>query len=290
MTLAAKVLREPLVHFLVIGVAVFAFYSLVLPEDEAAPPRGRIVVSAGRVAQLREVFARTWQRPPTPEELRGLVDGFVQEEVYYREALKLGLDRDDTVIRRRMQQKMEFLIEPAEAALQASDAELEAFLAAHREDFRIAPRIAFRQVFFSPEKREPPAVQRAAATLDELSRAGPGVALREHGDPTLLPAEMPLTSALVIARSFGEGFAAQLGDLPEGAWRGPVASPFGLHVVLVTTRIAGYDPPLAEVRAAVLAEWQHRRREDFAEQEYRRLLEGYDVILPFDGTSGGAAQ
>jgi hypothetical protein len=290
MTLLAKVLREPLVHFLVIGAVIFAVYSFVQPADEAVPLRGRIVVSEGRVAQLTEVFTRTWQRAPTQEELRGLVEGFVQEEVYYREALKLGLDRDDTVVRRRLQQKMEFLIEPAEAVLQASDEELDAFLVAHREDFRIAPRIAFRQVFFSPEKREPPAVQRAAATLDELSRAGPGDAVRELGDPTLLPGEMPLTSALVIARSFGEDFAAQLGDLPEGAWHGPVASPFGLHVVLVTERIAGYDPPLAQVRAAVRAEWQHRRREDFAQQEYQRLLDGYEVTLPFDDSPDGAAQ
>ena len=290
MAFVVKLLREPLVHFLFIGVAVFAFYCLVLQGDETATPRARIVVSEGRVAQLTKVFTRTWQRPPSQEELRGLVDGYVKEEVFYREAVKLGLDRDDTVIRRRMQQKMEFLIEPAEAALQASDAELETFLAANRARFRIAPRIAFRQVFFSPEKREPPPLQRAAATLDALSRAGAAQEVRQHGDPTLLPGEMPLTSARAIARSFGESFAAQLAELPQDKWNGPVASPFGLHLVQVTARIAGYDPPLAEVRAEVLAEWQHRRREDFAEQEYRRLLQGYDVVLPGADGAGEAAQ
>ncbi|MGB6907241.1 MAG: peptidyl-prolyl cis-trans isomerase, partial [Methyloceanibacter sp.] len=136
MTFLSKIAREPLVHFVLIGAAVFGLYALV-SGDERDNARDRIVVTEGRVQQLAQVFAKTWQRPPGPEELRGLVDAYIKEEVYYREALKLGLDRDDTLIRRRMQQKMEFVTEPGDALLQPDDATLQAYLDDHKADFRV---------------------------------------------------------------------------------------------------------------------------------------------------------
>src|SRR5206468_2134050 len=132
-----------------------------------APPRDRIVVTSGRIQQLADIFTKTWQRPPTLQELRGLIDAYVKEEVYYREALKLGLDRDDTLIRRRMQQKMEFLTEPGDDVLAATDAELEAYLAANRSDFHVEPRLAFQQIFINPEKSEQPAADRAAKVVSD---------------------------------------------------------------------------------------------------------------------------
>ena len=150
MAFFSRIVREPLVHFILIGVVVFGVYALV--GNGADEPRDRIVVTEGRVQQLAQVFAKTWQRPPTPEELRGLIDAYIKEEVYYREALKLGLDRDDTLIRRRMQQKMEFVTEPSDQLLVADDVELQAFLDAHKSEFRIEPRVAFQQVFLNPKK------------------------------------------------------------------------------------------------------------------------------------------
>ncbi len=288
MPIFAKALREPLVHFLLIGVAVFALYSAF--GEEPAPQRERIVVSEGRVQQLAEIFTRTWQRPPSAEELRGLVDGYVKEEVYYREAVKQGLDRDDTVIRRRMQQKMEFLIEPAEADLQANEAELEAFLAANMERFRVPPRLAFQQVFINPEKPEQPAALRAAATLKDLRKVQGEPDARQHGDPTLLPYETPLSPLPLIARNFGPTFAESLAALPQAQWSGPVASPYGLHIVRITTRQDGYDPSLEDVRAAVEQEWRRQEREAFAQQEYQRLRDGYDVVLPPAGNNGETLQ
>ena len=120
MTFVSRLIREPLVHFILIGALVFGTYALI--GKNADELRDRIVVTEGRVQQIAQVFAKTWQRPPTPEELRGLVDAYIKEEVYYREALKLGLDRDDTLIRRRMQQKMEFVTEPSGELLVADDA------------------------------------------------------------------------------------------------------------------------------------------------------------------------
>jgi len=279
MTFLSKILREPLVHFVIIGTAVFGLYALMAGGDPK-DARDTIVVTEGRIEQLAQVFAKTWQRPPTRAELRGLIDSYIKEEVYYREALKLGLDRDDTLIRRRMQQKMEFVTEPSDELLRADDATLQAYLDDHKPDFRVEPRIAFDQVFLNPEKPGEAAPVRATQTLETLKASAPGEIPPDVGDPTLLPAEMPLSPLSGIARNFGEAFAANLTDLPENEWAGPIKSPYGLHLVRITKRIDGYDPELAEIRAAVEQRWRTEKRDDFQEQAYDDLRAKYDVILP----------
>jgi PPIC-type PPIASE domain len=279
MSLLSKIVREPLVHFVIIGAAVFGLYALMAGggREEA---KGKIVVTEGRVQQLAQVFAKTWQRPPTQEELRGLVDSYVKEEVYYREALKLGLDRDDTLIRRRMQQKMEFVTEPSDELLRADDAALQAFLDSHKSAFRVEPRVAFEQVFLNPAKPGEIAPVRAKQTLEALKASAPGEISPDVGDPTLLPTSMPLSPLSNIARNFGDAFATNLTDLPEGEWAGPIKSPYGMHLVRVTKRLDGYDPKLADIRAAVEQEWRTQEREKFQEQAYDDLLTKYEVILP----------
>jgi len=243
------------------------------------------VVTEGRVQQLAQIFTRTWQRPPTAQELRGLIDAHIKEEVYYREAVKAGLDRDDTLIRRRMQQKMEFLTEPGEDALAATDAELETYLAANRADFHVAPKIAFEQIFINPERSEKPVDARADRLLKQANDAPAGADLRDLGDPTLLPREIPLASVTGIDRNFGQGFGEKLVQLPTNVWNGPVRSPYGLHLVRVTERRDGYDPPLADVRDAVERKWRDARRDAFRKSEYERLRDKYEIVLP--GTAGG---
>jgi hypothetical protein len=279
MTVLSKIIREPLVHFVIAGAAVFGLYALITsgnPKDA----RDTIVVTEGRVQQLAQVFAKTWQRPPTQEELRGLIDAYIKEEVYYREAIKLGLDRDDTLIRRRMQQKMEFVTEPSDAFLVADDDALQAFLDAHKAEFRVEPRIAFEQVFLNPKRQGETALARAKQTLQSLKASVPGEIPPDVGDPTLLPFSMPLSPLSGIARNFGETFAANLTDLPENEWAGPIKSPYGLHLVRVTERIDGYDPALAEVRGAVEQNWRTEKRNEFQEQAYDDLLAKYEVVLP----------
>ena len=220
MSLLARVIREPLVHFLVIGGAVFALYAYTTGGEQVAPPRDRIVVSEGRIQQLAEIFNRTWQRPPAPQELRGLIEAYVKEEVYYREALKLGLDRDDTLIRRRMQQKMEFLTEPAEDALKATDADLQAFLDTHRSEFKVEPRLAFQQIFINLEGSEEPIDARAEKVLRE-ARGMASTPTLAVGDATLLPHVTRLAPASVIDRDFGEGFCKRLALLPKKCMERP---------------------------------------------------------------------
>lgn len=275
MRFLSRLAREPLVHFILIGAAVFAVY--VLFADGEPDTSDRIVVTEGRVQQLAEVFARTWQRPPTPQELRGLLDAYVKEEVYYREAVKLGLDRDDTLIRRRMQQKMEFLSEPGEDVLAADDVALQAYLDSHKDTYRVDPKLAFEQVFINPKSSEGDAGDRAAELLRALKD---GKNPAELGDSTLLPKTAPLSPLRAIQRDVGDAFAKALEAAPPGEWTGPFRSPFGLHLVRVDKREDGYDPKLDEVRAAVLRDWRNLKRQEHQTQAYEELRAKYEVVLP----------
>jgi PPIC-type PPIASE domain len=287
MAFLSRLVREPLVHFILIGALVFGAYTLI--GSNADEPRDRVVVTEGRVQQLAQVFAKTWQRPPTPEELRGLVDAYIKEEVYYREALQLGLDRDDTLIRRRMQQKMEFVTEPSDALLVVDDAKLQAFLNEHKPEFRVEPRIAFQQVFLNPKKTDEAITIRAKQTLEAL-KASANHLPADLGDPTLLPASTPLSTPSSIGRNFGEAFSRALTDLPEDEWAGPIESPFGLHLVRVTERIDGYDPKLDEVREAVEQKWRTKKRNEFQAHAYDQLRAKYEVVMPSDAQNDGTSR
>jgi hypothetical protein len=284
--LIRRLLREPLVHFMAIGAVIFAVHAYRTAGQETAAPRDRIVVTPGRIAQLAQVFAKTWQRPPTAQELNGLIQAFVKEEVYYREAVKLGLDRDDTLIRRRMQQKMEFLTEPGEKALNPTDDDLEAFLAANREAFRVEPQVAFDQIFVSPEKISGAIEPHMEELLQAARSASSDADIRRLGHPTMLPSSLRLAPLSQIDRNFGNGFGEQLTRLPKNVWSGPVSSAYGLHLVRLTERIEGRDPPLADVRQGVEAKWRTAKRDAFRQDEYQRLREKYQVVLPdFEGRS-----
>jgi hypothetical protein len=244
--------REPLVHFLVAGVLLFALYALVV--DPGQPEPDAIAVTAAQVDALAAGFARTWGRPPAPAELDELVDEYVVEELFYREALALGLDRDDTVIRRRLRQKMEFL---ADAPGEASDAELAAHLAAHPERFTAPPRTSFRQVFLAADRPDGvAAAERLRARLESGAVTDPLAA----GDPTLLPPGLDAATGRDIESAFGAELATALDTLPLDRWSGPVRSTYGWHLVQVTARTAGSVPDLAAIRPAVLADWQESQR------------------------------
>jgi PPIC-type PPIASE domain len=273
-------LREPLLHFLAAGAAIFLVYRVVSGGDEG--PR-EIVVSESRIEALAEGFARTWMRPPTAKEIRGLVDDYVREEIYYREAMALGLDRDDTVIRRRLRQKMEFISDDVASAREPTESELQSYLEENSAVFVDPPTLSFQQRLFSSDRRGDAALEDARQALGQLN-AGDGVPAASMGDPTLLPAEMAEVTPREVADLFGEAFAAEVEDAQVDRWIGPVQSPFGVHVVRLSSRKAGRLPTLAEIRPAVLREWQANRQEDVNEAFYRGLLTKYDVRI--DGEIG----
>jgi hypothetical protein len=270
-----RLLREPLVHFLLMGTVLFLLYGALNRGRSDAP--NDIVISAARVEALAASFATIWMRPPTPEELKGVVDDYIAEEIYYREAIAMGLDQDDTVIRRRLRQKMEFLSEGAATATEPTDGELRAYLAEHAEKFLEPAELSFVQVLFSTEKRGDRARPAAEQLLAEL-QAGRGPAnLAEAGDPTLLPGVMQAASPQVIANAFGSDFAARLAEAPVGQWTGPLQSAFGLHLVRVDDRKAGAMPAFEQIRPVVLRERQSVQRTEFSEAFLGSLRAKYDI-------------
>jgi len=263
-----RLIREPLLHFLLVGGAVFALHGAINP---ATPGRGPAVieVSPATVARLASQFMAVWRRPPTAAERAGLIDDYVREEVYYREALALGLDRDDTVIRRRLRQKMEFIGDAGAETLAASDAELRAYFAAHPERFSRPARVTFRQAFLG-DADPGPALAALAGGADPA-----GV-----GRGSLLPPTMEAAVASVVDGTFGEGFFAKVAALPAGAWQGPVASGYGDHLVRVEEAEPGETPAFEQVRAAVEDEWRREKAAELAEAGYQALRRRYAVVLP----------
>lgn len=269
-----RVIREPLVHFLLVAVLVFAAYSFVTARQ---PVTGTIEVTQAKIEQMAGLFARTWQRPPTTEELKGLIDDDVKEEIYVREALRMGLDTDDAVIRKRLRLKMEFLAAAEAEATPPTEAQLQAYLDSHPDKFRKAPGVSFEQVYINPERHGPDASAAAKALLESLRRDANFAATA--GDPTLLPAAMPLTDQQGIAEVFGDDFAAAVIDVAPGHWQGPISSSIGLHLVKVNERAPGSLPALSDIRPAVEREWMNDRRHVVEQQRFDGLLKRYEVIV-----------
>jgi hypothetical protein len=280
--LTRRLLREPLVHFAGLSLLIFLAYWAIGPRTAATEEL--ITVTPARIEQLSAVFSRTWQRPPTPAELKGLIDDFVKEEIYVREARKLGLAEDDTVIRRRLRMKMEFLSDMDPALSPPADSELQSYLDTHASAFAEPPRYSFEQIYLSTDKRGASADADAVALREALRGASPPNPAAV-GDTTLLPPALSDVSADVIARDFGEAFAAALQGLPVGTWEGPVRSPYGLHLVRVSQRQDGRQPKLSEIRDQVLREWTEARRAELERQRMDELLKRYSITIMPPGTS-----
>lgn len=275
--------REPLAHFLLIGAGLFLLFGLTQKQGSNAP--NRVVVSAGQVEQLAAQFLRTWLRPPTEAELAGLIEQHVRDEIYYREALAMGLDQNDPLIRRRMRQKLEFILEDLTAEDAPSDEVLSAFLQQHPDKFRMEPQVSFQQLYLNPDKRQNLAAD--AGNMLESLRAGR--APETLGDPTMVGEEYTLATRSEIARQFGEAFALEVVALEPGAWSGPLYSGLGGHLVLVTDRREGRFPELAEIRAQVEREYLAQRRQELKDKAYAKVLESYEVVIQPPATEVGAS-
>lgn len=283
-----RILREPLLHFLLLGAAIFAAYGLVSKRSRDEP--GQIVISAGQIAAMAEGFARTWRRPPTREEIEGLIRDRVQEEVYYREALALGLEKDDAIIRRRLRQKMEFLTDDVAALAEPTDDELNAYLKAHADTFRVQRQFTFRHVYLNPDRRGDHLARDAGLLLAQMRQAGDKADVSELGDSFLLAHTFQSLPASEVVKQFGDAFAAKLGELSPGQWQGPVESGYGVHLVWVSDRTEGRVPALAEVRDVVRREWVNARRLKTNEKFYQDLLKHYAVTVERPEEVKGAAK
>ena len=267
-----RLLHEPLLHFLLIGVGVFWLYSQNQPivDDDS----NRVVVTSSQVEQLTARFSRTWMRPPSETEINGLIQSYVRDEVYYREAIALGLDQNDAQIRQRMRQKLEFILEDL-TAKEADEAALSLFLQQHPDKFRQQTQTSFQQLYLSSDKRQDLPAD-AAIVLQSL-RAG--AAPETLADPTMLPYAYQLLTQSEIARQLGDAFAREVEPLAPGDWTGPIYSGLGGHLVKITKRVPGRLPELAEVRAKVEREYLAQRRQQQKDSAYQKMLEAYEVVI-----------
>jgi hypothetical protein len=264
-------LKEPLFHFLLIGAILFVSYSVFDDSDEYND--NRIVIKQSDLNVLLANFTRTWQRPPTDQEMNGLLQNWIREEIAYREALALGLDEQDTYIKRRLRMKMELILGDIGKMNPPTEQELTEYLEQNSDKFWREPEFGFSQVFFEVKPTRQ-VIEQTVALL-----ANDGANPEQYGDAIMLPGYVSLSPLSMIDRQFGDGFAAQLENLETGSWQGPVQSGFGFHLVMVHTRQAGTHPDLQDIRAVVEREFMAEREDQLKEKTYTRLREKYEIVV-----------
>ncbi len=271
-----RLLKDPLVHFLFLGGLLFGIG--FLRGDVAPGNSSRIAITPGVIQRLVESFRLTWQRPPTETEFRGLVEEYLKEEVLYREAMEMGLDRDDQIIRRRMRQKLEFLTSDLVESIEPTEGELEAYLDANPDLYRQDAVFSFTQIYFREQDDPDVASARVRAALRDL-RANPDTDPEAMGDSFMLPAVQRDISERRLRVEFGEEFAEQLMDFQVGEWGGPVSSAFGLHIARLDEFQPGRLPELHEVRDAVYRDLVGVRTREAAQRYFDGLLSQYTVTV-----------
>ncbi|MEE9253949.1 MAG: peptidylprolyl isomerase [Pseudomonadales bacterium] len=259
--LLLRLLREPLVHFAAIGGLIFAVFAAL--NDASGPPADVIVITPERIDQIAAEYESVWRRKPTENELDALIEEEIREEVYYREAVALGLDRNDALVRRRMRLKMEFLMDSTANALDPVAGELEAYFATNQELYQLEPRLAFEQIYFG----ENPSPEIIAGSLNVL-QSDPATDPLTLGERTLLPAQLGLSSTDVVFGVFGKGFFEKLVYFPAGVWVGPVVSTFGVHLVRILDSLPTRTPRLEEVRREVLRDWKMAKANEIHDRDY----------------------
>lgn len=273
-----KALREPLLHFLIAGAALFGAYQWLGRSAERPDqnPTQQIHVRAGDVQWIAENWTKQWRRVPTREELQGLVVDYVNEQLLAREARALRLDENDVIIRRWLAQKITFLIEGTVRQSEPSEAELLEFYENQVGRFRKASRISFEHIYFSTLRRAD-AQADAMRTLAELLK-NDSVPTEEFGDPSLLDPQLENVTEHSVASQFGADFAEAVFSLKPATWNGPIQSSYGLHLVRVGVMTPASPPTLAEARAGVLEAWLQDREKLLKKQYLADLRKKYTVV------------
>ena len=277
-----RLLREPLVHFLAIGAVLFGLYGLAPPgHPTAVLPSKEVRLSQGEIVQLTQLFQSQWRRLPTPQELQRLVEAKVEQEILYREALAMGLDKDDEIVKRRMAQKMQFLAEDVAAAREPTTAELKAWFDSNSAKFAQPPLLSFRHLYFSPDRRGARARDDAQQALAKL--AGQPVDTQAAGalaDPFMFQDSYRDRAPDYLAKEFGPRFALAVSKLAPGSWQGPVESGFGWHLVFVDTVIPVRVPAFEEIESDVRTAWLGEQKAQAWDKAYKKMRDGYTVWLP----------
>jgi peptidyl-prolyl cis-trans isomerase C len=283
-------LREPLLHFLFIGVALFAIYHWLNPIATNSDTSRRIELTNDDIRQLEIGWIAQWQRPPTPEEMRNLVEEKVREEILYREAIALGFDKGDTIVKRRMAQKMEFLSDDVADLRDPSLEELKEWYAENESQFELPARITFRHVYFSPDKRGRETQEAARKALEKLGQAGDTAQAMALGDRFMFQDYYADSTSDQVGNVFGTKFSGELVNLKPGMWSGPVESGLGWHLVWVESITPRRVPEFEEVELAdIKSQWISAQRAETKRELFKVMRDRYEVVLPKPSSRATAA-
>ena len=274
-----RLLKEPLLQFLIIGGVIYGAYALfAAPEDDYRD--NMILVNSNRIDAMISEWEARWNRPPTRQEIDGLIQAYIKEDVLYRQAVAMGLNEDDPITRRRMAQKLEFLTSDLARLQEPKEGELEQFFEDNIDAYRDPDRISFTQLFFDPDARGDATLVDAERVLEQVRAVGePTEDMAELSDRFMLQNYFAAASELDIRRQMGSGFAEQVVKLAPGQWHGPVLSGFGVHLVYVYSFQQAPRPEFENVQARVLEDWQAEKREEFNAEFLKNLKERYDIIV-----------
>jgi peptidyl-prolyl cis-trans isomerase C len=286
-----KFFREPLVHFLAIGAVLFVIYAYW--GQPAGEEQGKsITITAGEIEWLSNSWQKRWNRPPTQQEREGIINQYLKEMILYREALAMGLDRDDTIIRRRLAQKLEFLSQDLISPTPPAEEELKAYFIEHMGRYQQPDLITFTHVFFDPDKRGDQTLKDAETVKAELiALQQPAQDGRSFGDQFMLQSYFPERSEAEVAKLFGSGFAGPVFELEPQQWHGPVLSGYGTHLVYVHDLWKAPPPDFTEFEEQVKQDWGNDQREKLNDQFLASLMGRYDVTIeevPIEELPGGS--
>jgi parvulin-like peptidyl-prolyl isomerase len=271
----SSLLSNPLLQFFVAGAMIFGLFAW-RGEALEQGQRDQLVITQAQQRNLVSLFQKTWRRPPTEEERNGLIEERLQQELLYREALALGLDKDDVVVRRRLSQKVEFIVDDMAAGRSPTDEELGEFLKQNAERYAAEPLVAFRQVYLSAERRGPNLLEDAKRILTELKS---GADPLSFGDPTVLPQTMQASPLSAVERVFGKQFAILIADRVVGGWSGPIQSTYGAHLVQLLDKQDGKPATLASAREQLERDWRQAERQRAKDAYIKTLKEKYSIII-----------
>jgi hypothetical protein len=276
-----RCLREPLLHFLLLGVVLFAVYGYLHRGRGGVESSKQIALSLDDLRTMEVYFESQWHRPPTPQEFQAMVEDKIREEVLYREGLAMGLDKDDAIVKRRMAQKMQFLAEDVAAAHEPSTSELKTWFDKNTSKFALPSRYGFRHIYFSPDKRGKNAQGDAANALTKIAGQPEGSAFAASvGDRFMFQDYYGDRTPSAVAKEFGPQFAVALEKLKPGSWQGPVESGYGWHLVFVDTVIPGRIPAFEEIEPDVKTAWLGEQKSTAWQKAYAEMRAKYTVLLP----------
>jgi len=276
-----RLLREPLIHFLILGAFLFGVYAWAERGRGGVEQPRQIQLSLGDLSQLTLLFQAQWRRQPSEDEFRRMVENKVEGEVLYREGLAMGLDKDDEIVKRRMAQKMQFLAEDVAASHVPTTAELKTWFDRNRQKFALPSRLSFRHLYFAPDRRGTRAKDDAADALAKLAGQPEDAKLAQAlADPFMFQDYYRDRAPDYLGKEFGPQFALAVEKLRPGSWQGPIESGFGWHLVYVDTLVPGRVPAFEEIEGDVKTAWLSEQKATAWAKAYKDMRAKYVVLLP----------